>query len=308
LTQRRRPRGRNIAGILVLDKAQGMSSNACLQETKRLFEAEKAGHTGSLDPLATGVLPLCFGDATKISQFLLDSDKRYHTVLQLGVRTDSADSQGEVISERSVAGISRERVEAALEQFRGDIKQTPPMYSALKHQGTPLYKLARSGKEVEREARPVTVHALELLDYAEGEILTVTLDIHCSKGTYVRTIADDLGEALGCGAHVIALRRVQAGAFAETQCVTIAHLRIVKESGGLEALDAYLHPADQAVADLPEVVLPGISAGYVRQGQAVMARHLPLSGLVRLYDEDRFIGIGTILEDGRVGPKRLFTQ
>src|SRR5690606_20185683 len=193
-------------------------------------------------------------------------------------------------------------------RFGGQFKQRPRMYSARKHEATPLYKLARSGKEVVREARAVTVHALELLDYAEGEILTVTLDIHCSKGTYVRTIADDLGEALGCGAHVIALRRVQAGAFAETQCVTIAHLRIVKESGGLEALDAYLHPADQAVADLPEVVLPGISAGYVRQGQAVMARHLPLSGLVRLYDEDRFIGIGTILEDGRVGPKRLFTQ
>lgn len=308
MTQRRRPRGRNITGILVLDKAQGMSSNACLQEAKRLFEAEKAGHTGSLDPLATGVLPLCFGDATKISQFLLDSDKRYHTVLRLGLRTDSADSQGTVISERPVAGISRVQVEEALQQFRGNIEQTPPMYSALKHQGTPLYKLARSGQEIEREARPVTVYALELLDYMEGDILTVALDIHCSKGTYVRTIADDLGEILGCGAHVIALRRVQAGAFDEAQCVTIDHLRETREAGGLEALDAYLHAADQAVADLPEVILPGISAGYVRQGQAVMARHLPLSGLVRLYDEDRFIGIGTILEDGRVAPKRLFTQ
>lgn len=308
MTQRRRPRGRNITGILVLDKAQGMSSNACLQEAKRLFEAEKAGHTGSLDPLATGVLPLCFGDATKISQFLLDSDKRYHTVLRLGVRTDSADSEGAVISERPVTGITRTQVEAALQQFRGDIEQTPPMYSALKHQGTPLYKLARSGQEVEREARPVTVYVLKLLDYTSGETPTVTLDIHCSKGTYVRTIADDLGEALGCGAHVTVLRRIQAGAFNEAQCVTIDHLRAVKETGGLEALDAYLHAADQAVADLPEVVLPNISAGYVRQGQAVTARHLPLSGLVRLYDEDRFIGIGTILEDGRVGPKRLFTQ
>src|SRR5690606_24654472 len=184
LVQRRRPRGRNITGILVLDKAQGMSSNACLQEAKRLFEAEKAGHTGSLDPLATGVLPLCFGDATKISQFLLDSDKRYHTVLRLGIRTDSADAQGAVISERSTTGIDRAQVEAALERFRGDIEQTPPMYSALKHQGTPLYKLARSGQEIEREARRVTIHALELLDYSDGDVLTVTLDIHCSKGTY----------------------------------------------------------------------------------------------------------------------------
>lgn len=308
MTQWRRPKGRDISGILVLDKAQGMSSNACLQEVKRLFEAEKAGHTGSLDPLATGVLPLCFGEATKISQFLLDSDKRYRTLIRLGQRTDSADSQGSVISERSVAGITREHVLAEFEQFRGDIEQTPPMYSALKHQGTPLYKLARAGEEVERKARPVTIHELKLLDFSDVDgLMTAELEIYCSKGTYVRTIADDLGEALGCGAHVIGLRRLQAGAFVEAQCVTIERLKEVKESAGLAGLDEFLFAPDLAVAELPRVVLPSMTADFVKQGQAVLVRHLPSSGLVRLYDEDEFIGIGTILDDGRVAPRRLFT-
>jgi tRNA pseudouridine55 synthase len=308
LTQRRRQRGRDITGIIVLDKAKGASSNACLQEVKRLFGAEKAGHTGALDPLATGVLPLCFGEATKISQFLLDSDKRYRTRVKFGVRTDTADSEGAVISERSVAGLTRERVLEELEQFRGDIEQTPPMYSALKHQGTPLYKLARAGQEVERQARPVTIYALELLSYAEsdGEGTTAELEIFCSKGTYIRSIADDLGEALGCGAHVTELRRLQAGAFGESQCVSIERLRELKDAGGLEAIDQLLVPADEAVAELPKVVLPSVTADYVKQGQAVLVRHLPDSGLVRLYDEDEFIGIGIMLEDGRVAPRRLF--
>lgn len=308
MTQRRRQRGRDITGIIVLDKAKGASSNACLQEVKRLFEAEKAGHTGALDPLATGVLPLCFGEATKISQFLLDSDKRYRTRVKLGVRTDTADSEGAVISERSVAGVTRERVLEELQLFRGDIEQTPPMYSALKHHGTPLYKLARAGQEVERQARPVTIYALELLSFAEcdGEGTTLELEIFCSKGTYIRSIADDLGEALGCGAHVTELRRLQAGAFVESQCVSIERLREAKEAGGLAAIDLFLVPADAAVAELPRVVLPSVTADYVKQGQAVLVRHLPDSGLVRLYDEDEFIGIGIMLDDGRVAPRRLF--
>ncbi len=307
MTQRRRQRGRDLTGIIVLDKAKGASSNACLQEVKRLFEAEKAGHTGALDPLATGVLPLCFGEATKISQFLLDSDKRYRTRVKLGVRTDTADSEGAVISERSVAGVTRERVLEELQQFRGDIEQTPPMYSALKHQGTPLYKLARAGQEIERQARPVTIYVLELLSYTEdGDGTTLELEIFCSKGTYVRSIADDLGEALGCGAHVTELRRLQAGAFVESQCVSIERLREAKEAGGLAAIDQFLVPADEAVAELPRVVLPSVTADYVKQGQAVLVRHLPDSGLVRLYDEDEFIGIGIMLDDGRVAPRRLF--
>ncbi|MDP1932082.1 MAG: tRNA pseudouridine(55) synthase TruB [Gammaproteobacteria bacterium] len=307
MTQWRRPKGRDITGILVLDKAKGMSSNACLQEVKRLFEAEKAGHTGSLDPLATGVLPLCFGEATKISQFLLDSDKRYRTMIRLGQRTDSADSQGSIISERPVLGITREHVLDALEQFRGGIEQTPPMYSALKHKGTPLYKLARAGEEVERKARPVTIHDLELLAFSNTDgLATLELEIYCSKGTYVRTIADDLGEALGCGGHVIELRRLQAGAFKEVQCVTIARLREAREAGGLAQLDEFLFAPDLAVAELPPVILPSMTADFLKQGQAVLVRHLPGSGLVRLYDEDEFIGIGTILDDGRVAPRRLF--
>lgn len=305
MAQYRKAKGRDLDGILVLDKPGGMSSNACLQLVKRLFEAEKAGHTGSLDPLATGVLPLCFGEATKISQFLLDSDKRYRTTIKLGVRTDTADAEGSVIDERSATHVTEGAVRKAMLAFVGDIEQTPPMYSALKHQGQPLYKLARAGKEVEREARPVTIHSLDLLGF-DAEALTADLEIFCTKGTYVRTIAEDLGEALGCGAHVTALRRLQAGAFVEAHCVTIDELTQLKADGGLAAVDQWLLAPDRAVQDLPEVTLPEVTAAFVKQGQAVLVRHLPTSGLVRLYDRDEFIGIGTILEDGRVAPKRLF--
>ncbi len=304
MTQFRRARGRQLNGIVVLDKATGMSSNACLQQVKRLFEAEKAGHTGALDPLATGVLPLCFGEATKVSQFLLDSDKRYLTRVQLGIRTDTADSEGQVISARDAAGITRSMIDAALEQFRGEIAQIPPMYSALKHQGQPLYKLARAGREVERHARQVTVYSLALLAF-DPVTVTAELEIFCSKGTYVRSIADDLGEALGCGAHVVSLRRLQAGAFHEAQCVTMDRLVALKDQGGLPAIDVLLQPCDAAIEDLPRVVLPETSARFIRQGQAVMAPHLPRDGLVRLYEDEEFLGIGILLEDGRVAPKRL---
>lgn len=305
MAQYRKARGRDIDGIVVLDKPLGMSSNACLQQVKRLFEAEKAGHTGSLDPLATGVLPLCFGEATKISQFLLDSDKRYLTTIRLGVRTDTADAEGSVIEERSAAHVTEKALRDVLPRFTGHIEQTPPMYSALKHQGQPLYKLARAGREIEREARPVTIHALTLLGF-DAQAATADLEIACSKGTYVRTLAEDIGEALGCGAHVQALRRLQAGAFTQGQCVTMAALVQMKEAGGLAALDQWLLAPDLAVQDLPEVRLPAETAAYMKQGQAVLVRHLPTSGLVRLYDGDAFIGIGTILDDGRVAPKRLF--
>jgi tRNA pseudouridine55 synthase len=311
VAQRRRPRGRDISGIIILDKAQGMSSNACLQEVKRLFNANKAGHTGSLDPLATGVLPLCFGEATKISQFLLDADKVYRTRIRLGIRTDTADSEGSVISERDASSITRAQILNVLPRFTGDILQMPPMYSALKHQGQPLYKLAREGKEVIREERPVTVYELELTDFCGDEI---ELEIHCSKGTYVRTIADDIGEALGCGAHVIALRRLQAGGFDESNCVTIGSLHELKAAGSAadpadpySAIDQYLISADTAVEHLPAVFMPEMTARFIKQGQPVMVRHLPTEGLVRLYEEKEFIGIGVILDDGRVAPRRLMT-
>lgn len=298
----KRRRGRDVTGLIILDKPQGETSNKSLQKVKALFKAAKAGHTGSLDPLATGVLPLCFGEATKISQFLLDSDKRYRTRIKLGVRTATGDSEGEVINAADASHIKLDDVEKALANFRGEIEQIPSMYSALKHEGVPLYKLAREGKDVERKARRVRIYENHLLSF-EGDV--VELEILCSKGTYIRTIADDLGESLACGAHVISLRRLQAGVFKETESKTFEELEGIMAAGGFEALDRELIPCDRAVSDFPRVDLPEISASYIQQGQAVFVPGLPLEGLVRLYQGENFLGIGIILEDGRVGPKRL---
>jgi len=302
LAKQRRRKGRSISGIIVLDKAVGLSSNKALQEVKWLFEANKAGHTGSLDPLATGVLPLCLGEATKVSQFLLNSDKRYRARIKLGIRTDSADSEGQVIAQCDEVNVSREQVEQALQSFKGETQQIPPMHSALKVDGVPLYKLAREGKTIPREARSICVYELELTDFQGDEI---ELEITCSKGTYIRTIADDLGQDLGCGAHIIALRRLQAGAFTEADCVSTDALREVKEKHGMDRLDQNLIPMDRAIEDLPEVNLPNIAASQFKNGQSVLVRHLPEEGLVRLYEEEQFIGIGCIDDDGKVAPKRL---
>ncbi len=302
MAKQRRRKGRSISGIIVLDKAVGLSSNMALQEVKWLFEANKAGHTGSLDPLATGVLPLCLGEATKVSQFLLNSDKRYRARIKLGIRTDSADSEGQVIAQCDEVNVSREQVEQALQSFKGETQQIPPMHSALKVDGVPLYKLAREGKTISREARSICVYELELTDFQGDEI---ELEITCSKGTYIRTIADDLGQDLGCGAHIIALRRLQAGAFTEADCVSTDALREVKEKHGMDRLDQNLIPMDRAIEDLPEVNLPSIAASQFKNGQSVLVRHLPEEGLVRLYEEEQFIGIGCIDDDGKVAPKRL---
>tara|TARA_B110000858_G_scaffold62189_1_gene72152 strand:+ start:4513 stop:5427 length:915 start_codon:yes stop_codon:yes gene_type:complete len=298
----KRKKGRSIDGIVILDKPIGISSNRALQEVKRIFDAQKAGHTGSLDPLATGVLPLCLGEATKVSQFLLDSDKKYRARLKLGVRTDSGDCEGSVLESCADFQISQLQIEEALAAFEGEIDQVPPMYSALKVNGVPLYKMARKGQTIEREARRVTVYSIELTAF-EGDELE--LEIACSKGTYIRTIADDLGQALGCGAHIIALRRTQAGAFTEADCVTTQVLKEECESGGMSAIDEHLIPMDEAIADLPEVVLPSITASFIKNGQPVLVRHLPEEGLVRLYEEEQFIGIGCIDDDGKVAPRRL---
>ncbi|MBL4582683.1 MAG: tRNA pseudouridine(55) synthase TruB [Gammaproteobacteria bacterium] len=298
----KRKKGRSIDGIVILDKAIGLSSNRALQEVKRIFDAQKAGHTGSLDPLATGVLPLCLGEATKVSQFLLDSDKKYRAKVKLGVRTDSGDSEGNVLESCADFQVSQQQIEKALIPFRGEIEQVPPMYSALKVNGVPLYKMARKGQTIEREARQITVYSIELTAF-EGDELE--LEIACSKGTYIRTIADDLGQALGCGAHIIALRRTQAGAFTEADCVTTQQLIEECESGGLSVIDEHLIPMDKAIEDLPEVVLPSITASFIKNGQAVLVRHLPEEGLVRLYEEGQFIGIGCIDDDGKVAPRRL---
>lgn len=302
MSRRRRPKGRNIAGIVVLDKTTGLNSNAALQQVKRLYEANKAGHTGSLDPLATGVLPICLGEATKVSQFLLDADKQYRVRIKLGVRTDTCDSEGTVIEEIDPMAVEREQVVEALKAFEGEIEQLPPMYSALKKEGVPLYKLARQGKTVEREPRRVTIHRIELTAFIDRE---VELEIDCTKGTYVRTIADDLGQSLGCGAHVVALRRTRAGDFYEADCIKSSLLENEKEQGGLETIDRHLFPMDKAVGHLPDVHMPAVTADQIRHGQAVTVRHLPQDGLVRMYEEDSFFGIGIIDDDGKLAPKRL---
>lgn len=305
MSNRRRAKGRDISGILVLDKPEGLSSNAALQKVKRVFQANKAGHTGSLDPLATGVLPLCLGEATKVSQFLLDSDKRYLATLKLGVRTDSGDSEGAVIGGSENVEVQRAEIEDALRAFRGEIEQLPPMHSAVKVNGTPLYKLARKGTTVPRKPRKVTVYEIELKAMSGSEL---ELEIFCSKGTYIRTIADDLGQKLGCGAHVIALRRLQAGVFKENDCISLDVLHEEAETQGLEQIDQHLVPMDAAIKELPEVVLPEITASHIKKGQAVLVRHLPEEGLVRLYEEEQFIGIGSIDDDGKVAPRRLIAQ
>lgn len=302
----RNKKGREIDGVLVVDKPGGMSSNDAVQRAKRLFGARKVGHTGSLDPLATGVLPLCFGEATKFSQYLLTSDKKYWTRVKLGVRTDSGDSDGQVIETRPLGDITAERIEAALADFRGEIDQIPSMFSAVKHQGQPLYKLARQGIEVERQSRRVTIFSNVLVSFAGDEL---ELEIHCSKGTYVRTIAEDLGLALGCGAHVTALRRLLAGPYSETDLVTFETLEATLDEGGYPALDALLLPTSSAVRDWPTVKLSEATAYYVRQGQPVIVAHAPPQGWVRLTEGGReeFIGVGEILDDGRVAPRRLVT-
>lgn len=301
---RRQPRGRNLSGILLLDKAVGATSNAALQEVKRLFHARKAGHTGNLDPLASGLLPICFGEATKMSAFLLDSDKRYSGTIKLGVCTATGDAEGQVMYTRPVEGVTEARVREVLEQFTGVIEQVPPMHSALKHKGQPLYKLAREGVEVERQPRRITIHSLELLRF-EGDELA--FNVHCSKGTYVRTLAEDIGEALGCGAHLANLRRTGAGPFDLADAVTIERLQEVAEEGG-EALDRLLLPLETALADRPAVSLSDNSAYYLRKGQPVLVPKAPTGGLVRLYGNENFLGVGQILDDGRVAPKRLVSN
>ena len=297
-----RGKGRNVNGIILLDKAKGESSNYALQRIKRLFHAKKAGHTGSLDPLATGVLPLCLGEATKISQFLLDSDKRYMAKVKLGERTDSGDSEGVVIDVQRRIDVDYDAVVQTLTKFEGEIKQLPPMYSALKHHGVPLYKLARKGISIKRKVRAVTIHKIGLMNFDNN---IAEIDVTCSKGTYIRTLADDLGQELGCGAHVIELRRLQAGVFSIDQCRGSNELEKIKESFGLSGLDKVIVPMERAVEKLPEVVLASETARDIRNGQAVSFHELPRSGLVRLYEKENFIGIGIVNADGEVAPKRL---
>lgn len=297
---RRRRTGRDVHGIVLLDKPIGRSSNHVLQQVRRLFQANKAGHTGSLDPLATGVLPICLGHATKVSSLLLDSDKAYQFEMLLGVTTTTGDSEGEVLTQSDVPDVSVADVDRLLNRFTGSIAQIPPMYSALKHQGQPLYKLARAGKEVERAPRQVTIHRLELLKQCADRWL---LEVECSKGTYVRTLAQDLGAALGCGAHVSLLRRTQAGPFSLKNAVTLETL----ESLALESLGQYLLSVDAALPEVPEIWLDADQAEKFQHGQSIQMSSVPEEALIRIYAEERgLIGLGKCLEDGRLAPRRVF--
>jgi len=307
---RRRKRGRNINGVLLLDKPVGMTSNAALQVVKRLFHASKAGHTGSLDPLASGLLPICLGEGTKISGFLLSADKRYRAICKLGVITNSGDADGEILEKRNVDNISASRASEVLMHFTGSIKQVPPMHSAIKKNGVPLYKLAHQGLEVEREPRDVIIHHIDLVRLQDDEL---EIDVACSKGTYIRTLAEDIGEMLGCGAHISSLRRTGVGPLADLTMHTLVELEDMAREKGNEGLDQLLLPVEMALPDWPEVQLSEDASYYLCQGQAVFVPQLKESGWVRLYGGDRggnrrFLGLGTVLDDGRVAPKRLMNS
>jgi tRNA pseudouridine55 synthase len=300
---RHRGNERRVDGILLLDKPSGLTSNAALQKVKRLYRARKAGHTGSLDPLASGLLPVCLGEATKVSGFLLDADKHYWVSCRLGVCTTTADAEGEVLETRPVDAVTEKRLLEVMERFTGLIEQIPPMYSAVKHQGQRLYALARQGVEVEREPRRVTIHAMELLAFHPP---MVEIDVRSSKGTYIRSLVEDIGEVLGCGAYVADLRRLGVGPYSAAAMVTLDALEARLASGGEAALDALLLPMESGLSQWPDVRLTGDAAYYLRQGQPVLVPHAPTAGLVRLYEgQRRFLGVGEILDDGRVAPRRL---
>lgn len=302
MSSRRRGSGRDIHGILLLDKPVGMSSNDALQRVKKLYRARKAGHTGSLDKMASGLLPLCLGEATKLSSFLLHADKSYVATCKLGIQTTTGDAAGEVVATRAVPLISCTQIEDALVRFRGEIHQVPPMYSAIKYRGERLYKLAYQGIEVERAPRTVKIHELSLVRAGRDEF---EIRIACSKGTYIRALAQDIGEQLGCGAHISALRRTGAGAFDERDMVRMPELERIADEG-MEALDRLVLAADTIMRDFPAVALADSVAYYLCQGQPVIVPHAPTQGMVRIYNQSgRFLGVGTVLDDGRVAPRRL---
>lgn len=296
---------RSIDGIFLLDKISGVSSNDALQRVKRIFRADKAGHTGSLDPLASGLLPICLGEATKFSSFLLDADKRYTVTAKVGEQTDTADAEGALIA-TSEQRISAAQLHAILPEFVGKTRQIPPMYSALKKDGKALYELARKGIEVEREARDIELFSIDVMAVTDD---TFTLDVHCSKGTYIRTLVEDIAAACGSLSHVVALRRTQAGPFNADKLMLSDDLLAMKERDGEVAIDALLLPINAALTDMPAVVFPVQSAHYLCMGNPVMQRGAPSRGLMQLIDESgKFFGIGEMDQEGRVAPKRLLKQ
>ena len=297
--QQFKSRKENINGVILLDKPTGMSSNQALQKVKWLYQARKAGHTGSLDPLATGLLPLCFGQATKVSQYLLDSHKKYTTVIKLGEVTDTLDSEGEVTQVRPV-DVSDEQIQSALEQFKGDIKQVPPMYSALKKDGQPLYKLARKGEVIERPARDMTVYSLtaERIDQTH-----VRLNVHCSSGFYIRSLAFDLGEALNCGAHVVELRRT------DIKSLTVEQAHSIADIEQAEDLKSLLLPIDSLLSEMPKIGISERQATDLLQGKSVPAQGLITSELSRFYTpEGKLFAVGEVTDLGNLKTHRIFVD
>lgn len=294
-------RGRNVHGILLLNKPVGGTSNDALQRVKRLFQARKAGHTGSLDKLASGLLPICLGEATKLSGFLLEADKYYHATCTLGVITTTGDAEGEISETRPVEGIARQQIDLVIQSFIGTIQQIPPMHSAVKYQGQPLYKLARQGKVIERQPRSVEIYVLKVRSWEPPHL---SIAVHCSKGTYIRTLAEDIGQKLGCGAHVSALHRVGVGPYSDM--IDFATLEDAAQQG-LETLDKLLTPMHTMLTNWPELIVSKDSVVYLRQGHAVQIPHAPPSGWVKLFaaESHQFLGVGQVLEDGRVTPKRI---
>lgn len=295
--QYRRPK-KHVSGVLLLDKPLGYSSNQALQKIKWLYQAAKAGHTGTLDPLATGLLPLCFGEATKFAHYLTDADKTYVATLKLGATTSTGDAEGLVLKTHAV-NVSLKQFEGACQQFVGEISQIPPMYSALKHEGKAMYEYARAGVEIERDARIVNVFNIELNAFEQD---TATITVKCSKGTYIRTLAEDIGQHLGCGAHLIGLRRTATASYAIGQSITLERF----EALSAEERNGWLLPVDSAVLHLPSVELDEDSAFYLQQGQAIWQSGFIAKGLLRLYNEQQvFLGLGEQQSDGKIMPKRL---
>lgn len=299
----RRRKGRDVSGIVVIDKPTGASSNHVLQQVRRLYDANKAGHTGSLDPLASGVLPVCLGEATKLSTYLLDADKQYLVTCRLGVTTDSGDADGQVIAEQPVPEYNSAQLRSILDGFLGEQQQVPPMFSALKHQGQPLYKLARQGVEVERKPRHVRIYVIDLVDCDPDSF---TLSVRCSKGTYIRTLVEDISLKLGCGGHVVMLRRTAVAGYTLQDAWSLDRLRQALEEGGQSALDGLLLPPHAALADWPAIRLDDADSQRIVHGQPVQSDQPFERELVCLFNAAGcFLGIGAMSPDGSVRPKRL---
>ena len=303
--RRRNNRGRKLNGILLLDKPVGLSSNEALQQVKRMYNAQKAGHTGSLDPRASGLLPICFGEATKLSAFLLDADKSYRTECVLGEKTSTGDAEGDIIETRPVPNFTETQIRQVLDTFVGAIEQLPPMYSALKKDGQPLYKLARQGIEVDRDARQVTIFNIDLVSFAGNRL---SIDVHCSKGTYIRTLVEDIGEKLGCGAYVFSLVRHSVGEFQLQDSISLVDVMGLRDEKAFSAMDEQLIAMESALTDWPSIELSEDAAYYLTQGQPVLVPKAPTEGFVRLFKtKGDFLGIGQIQDDGLVAPKRLLS-